>query len=192
MSDRMTFPDTVEEFMEQYKVVDTDGVYMSKGAELVPIFRMKQWFEQLPSAQPVDKDINVPVKDCISRHAAIDALKNDMASLDHIIKGMSAYDVRLDAYVSQRNQVNCDIYTINNLPAVQSEQRWIPVSDRLPEGQTEVIVSCMDNSGDTGFLYTSSGWMTTDREYWIVDNEINSFVIAWMPMPEPWRGKGEK
>ena len=45
MSDCMTFPDTVEEFMEQYKIVDSDGIYMSKGSELVPIFRMKQWFE---------------------------------------------------------------------------------------------------------------------------------------------------
>lgn len=51
MSDCMTFPNTVEEFMEQYKIVDTDGIYMSKGAELVPIFRMRQWFEHLPSAQ---------------------------------------------------------------------------------------------------------------------------------------------
>ena len=48
----MMFPDTVEEFMEQYKIVDTEGIYMSKGSELVPIFRMKQWFEHLPSAQP--------------------------------------------------------------------------------------------------------------------------------------------
>ena len=54
--------------------------------------------------------------DTISRQAAIEALERDMASLDHIIKGMSANDVRLDAYVSQRNQVNYDIYTINNLP----------------------------------------------------------------------------
>ena len=52
MSDCMTFPETVEEFMEQYKLIDTDGIYMSKGAELVPVFRMKQWFEHLPSAQP--------------------------------------------------------------------------------------------------------------------------------------------
>ena len=44
MSDRMTFPDTVDEFMEQYKVVDTEQVY-SNGVEFVPIFRMKQWFE---------------------------------------------------------------------------------------------------------------------------------------------------
>lgn len=44
MGDMMTFPDTVEEFMEQYKIVDTEKIY-SNGIELVPIFRMKQWFE---------------------------------------------------------------------------------------------------------------------------------------------------
>ena len=54
MSDMMAFPDTVEEFMENYKIVDTDEVY-TNGAELVPIFRMKQWFEHLPSAQPERK-----------------------------------------------------------------------------------------------------------------------------------------
>ena len=45
MDECMRFPDTVEEFMEQYKVVDKEGIYMSKGSELVPIFRMDQWFE---------------------------------------------------------------------------------------------------------------------------------------------------
>ena len=61
------------------------------------------------------------MSDLIDRQAAIDALKNDMASLDHIIKGMSAYDVRLEAYVSQRNQVDYDIDTINNLPPAHPE-----------------------------------------------------------------------
>lgn len=51
MSECMTFPDTVEEFIEQYKVVDADHVY-SNGIEFIPIFRMKQWFEHLPSVQP--------------------------------------------------------------------------------------------------------------------------------------------
>lgn len=43
--DMMEFPETVEEFMDDYKVVDSEGIYMSKGAELVPIFRMNQWFD---------------------------------------------------------------------------------------------------------------------------------------------------
>ncbi len=38
MCEAMMFPDTVEEFMEQYKVY-------SNGTAYVPIFRMKQWFE---------------------------------------------------------------------------------------------------------------------------------------------------
>lgn len=61
MSDLMTFPYSVEEFMERYKIVDTDGIYMSKGAELVPIFRMRQWFEHLPPAQPERKGKWIPV-----------------------------------------------------------------------------------------------------------------------------------
>lgn len=51
MNDMMKFPDTVEEFMEQYKITDTEQIY-TNGTELVPIFRMKQWFEHLPSAEP--------------------------------------------------------------------------------------------------------------------------------------------
>lgn len=47
MADCMNFPDTVEEFMEQYKIIDTEEVY-TNGVELVPIFRMKQWFDCHP------------------------------------------------------------------------------------------------------------------------------------------------
>lgn len=52
MGDCMKFPDTVEEFMEQYKVTDYKQVY-TNGTELVPIFRMKQWFEHQLSADVV-------------------------------------------------------------------------------------------------------------------------------------------
>ena len=53
MSECMTFPDTVDEFMESYKIVDTEQVY-TNGAEFVPIFRMKQWFEHI-DVQPERK-----------------------------------------------------------------------------------------------------------------------------------------
>lgn len=39
----MKFPETVEEFMESYKIVDREQIY-TNGVELIPIFRMKQWF----------------------------------------------------------------------------------------------------------------------------------------------------
>lgn len=49
--DIMTFPKTIDEFMERYKITDTEHVY-TNGAELIPIFRMKQWFEHV-DAEPV-------------------------------------------------------------------------------------------------------------------------------------------
>ena len=69
--------------------------------------------------------------------------------------------------------------------------RWIPCSERLPSGQEEVIVSCHDDSGDTSYDYTTCGWVTNDGEYWIADNEINSHVVAWMPLPTPYERKEE-
>ena len=50
MGDMMTFPASVEEFMEQYKMTDTEHVY-SNGTEYVPIYRMKQWFENCRNQQ---------------------------------------------------------------------------------------------------------------------------------------------
>lgn len=42
MADVMSFPKTLDKFMEQYKIIDTKQVY-TNGSELVPIFRIKQW-----------------------------------------------------------------------------------------------------------------------------------------------------
>ena len=50
MGDMMAFPASVEEFMEQYKMTDTEHVY-SNGTEYVPIYRMKQWFEHFRNQQ---------------------------------------------------------------------------------------------------------------------------------------------
>ena len=62
---------------------------------------------------------------------------------------------------------------------------WHRVEDELPRGQELVIVAIKDTAGDTPFWYTQCGWITTDGEYWIVDNEICDYVVAWMPLPEP-------
>ena len=55
MANTMSFPQTIEEFMEQYKVVDTEQVY-SNGVEFVPIFRIKQWLEHQPDPKEIFYD----------------------------------------------------------------------------------------------------------------------------------------
>ena len=61
------------------------------------------------------------MSDLISRQAAIDALENDKAVLDQIIRGMSANDAQLDHNVAQRNQVVYDIDTIKQLQPIQPD-----------------------------------------------------------------------
>ena len=75
---------------------------------------------------------------------------------------------------------------IEKLPSAQTEQHWIPVAERLPNDDTEVIVSCTDDSGDGKFSYGTTGWHF--KGMWIVNNERCFFVRAWQPLPEkPYR-----
>lgn len=54
--------------------------------------------------------------DLISRQLVLDALENDRAILNQIIRGMSAFDERFDHYVAQHNQIVYDIETVKQIP----------------------------------------------------------------------------
>lgn len=72
--------------------------------------------------------------------------------------------------------------------ALPSPQQWIPTSERLPKDDTEVIVSCTDDSGDNEFSYVTTGWHY--KGLWVVNNDRCYFVKAWQPLPErPWKGE---
>lgn len=62
------------------------------------------------------------------------------------------------------------------------ENRWIPVTERLPEIDEECLVTIKGNykpymSIDQYFAY---GW-----------DDYGDDVVAWMPLPEPWKGDEE-
>jgi hypothetical protein len=49
----MTFPDTLDEFLEQYQFKDEKEVY-TNGSMLIPVFRVKQWAEHIPAVDAVE------------------------------------------------------------------------------------------------------------------------------------------
>jgi len=69
--------------------------------------------------------------------------------------------------------------------------RWIPCSERLPEDveigeEYPTVIFCTDKATYAGFYehYLDGKWWT-EGDY-TVDG-----VIAWMPLPEPYKGEQE-
>ena len=72
-----------------------------------------------------------------------------------------------------------------------NEPHWIPVTERLPEGIGQAIVQTNGGAIHEAFYkgkndYGHEVWMRLDGDiYW--DDE----VVAWMPLPEPFKGVTE-
>jgi len=67
------------------------------------------------------------------------------------------------------------------MPYVQPEQKWIPVSELLPEENEEVLVTF--KSDDEIRVYNCKYF---DNSPW-----WKNYVIAWMPLPEPYKAESE-
>lgn len=80
---------------------------------------------------------------------------------------------------------------IDEQPTIEAEPRWIPCSERLPEKLFGCLVTVWDTNPITfdefeNILPYFVGW---DGEQWNDDDgeQCPFEVIAWMPLPEPYR-----
>ena len=101
--------------------------------------------------------------------------------MDDLISRQAAIDALIE------RDPNCGIDSAEVIRELPSAQQWIPCSERLPEDEEEVIVSVRDDSGDNTLNYSSFGWYACAGDFWVVDNEANERVIAWMPLPDPYK-----
>ena len=114
------------------------------------------------------------MSDLISRQAAIDALGEEPLVWHEDDAGE----------VAERNQWRRDVAAIKALPSAQPKQQWISCSERLPEHGGRYLISVLDgiNRRTTvaPYLPRCKAWAMNGRmAYWK--------VIAWLPLPEPYR-----
>ena len=103
-----------------------------------------------------------------------------------------------------KHEAGDDVHIVLLAPGMHVAEpapQWIPCSGRLPEEDTEVLISYRykEGEGDTSNTYiniTTYGQMyfggnkVGDHKHWRAPFEYfesNYEVIAWMPLPEPYR-----
>ena len=67
----------------------------------------------------------------------------------------------------------------DDIKALPSAQQWIPCSERLPERNGYYLVTGRQGAVNKR-LYQDGYWYG------------NWAIIAWMPLPEPWRGENNE
>ena len=61
---------------------------------------------------------------------------------------------------------------------------WIPVTVMMPEESQEVLVTFRD---EVAIAWRNREiWYSNDIPHWMVHE-----IVAWMPLPEPWKGDAD-
>ena len=108
---------------------------------------------------------------------------------------------------------DCVRLAINALSSAEKPNKWIPVSERLPEDLEPVNITWVNHNPSSYYMdikdkpFTATGHYCKGRWYWYsstcrdyleeygrydvdeIDTDIE--VTAWMPLPEPYKAKKE-
>ena len=118
---------------------------------------------------------------------------------------MTAYKVSSNGYVSEGNPLkqynkglDDAIKAVNSLPSAEPERKWIPVTERLPEEEEDVLVTrhFLGNKDIPASTYVEvarwdgDAWYSDSDEYKL-DFSKHTDPVAWMPLPEQYR-EGER
>ena len=112
-----------------------------------------------------------------------------------LISRQAAIDAVVKRYDEYGRTAKCEelASAIEEVPSAQPEPQWIPCSERLPkleeEGTSRMVLLCWTDGQVTVGAY--AGNRTFVGQAWPKAKGASVQVIAWMPLPEPWRGEGQ-
>ena len=128
-----------------------------------------------------------PCDDAISRQAVLEIFGYVMDYWKEHAIDVEPHEIK-DALIEQ---YEFTAKQLNELPSVNQEPKWIPVSERLPDDEVEVLIYTTDKEINKAYRRIKE-W-TIDRMEWVVFETLgygyiydDDEVLAWMPLPKPY------
>ena len=118
--------------------------------------------------------------------------------MDDLISRQDAIDALIEWYGCEPSDIGAFEDIIEKMPSVQPEPQWIPCTERLPEKSGRYLVTRKFNAlfslWDKVDILNYSDLMGLKKEkiWWsgnVGKSDFEKFddVIAWMPLPEPYK-----
>ena len=108
--------------------------------------------------------------------------------MDDLIKRQDAIDALYSVDEYNARSVNA----IKDLPSAQSEHKWIPCSERLPEDGENVLVTYKTTDKIHPCQYHDDGSRNPWYSYIDQCREHMNVVLAWMPLQEPYQSEEKR
>ena len=117
----------------------------------------------------------------IDADVLIEMLTTAIRTMQSVAKFIGAED---DPEIKMEIKAYSDILDgVKGQPTIEPEPQWIPCSERLPE-YGHPVLWCNEN----GSVFVSAITVKSDYGWAIGKRHRASAVVAWMPLPEPYKG----
>ena len=111
--------------------------------------------------------------------------------MDEFISRQAVIDAFKPYADYESNRTNADWVrrielVIHDLPSAQPERRWIPCSERMPKKNGFYLCTTKDCITILEFIEGNPHYHEEPSFVSDVLGKCNSYVVAWMPLPEPY------
>ena len=145
----------------------------------------------------------------ISEKAVIDAItewlfdRHTIKSAEDVIKAIPSAEPKCESCELNRQRFQKSLDVAFEL-GKSSADKWIPVSERLPEGKInpitqdfEPILCTVEFGGlktyrDVRIYKFGKPTGCHEPHFWDCSQNVDDRVLAWMPLPKPWEGEHDE
>ena len=151
-----------------------------------------EWYEGLECCTPQAKDARDVAIDTMRKYQKIEEIVGNygfdtswlcLKKIREVLEDGMSREEALEEESCKPCIYYCeDGYCRHSVNPEQEHRKgqWIDIHDRLPEGKTfDSFLVCYEN-----------GAVVTEQLWCICDFDYNEHIVAWMPLPKPYRGKG--